>query len=465
MACSRSDGLEDAAVPEPSPSGWLTDDRLDTLRARLEKLFRRMRECSQWHDDMDKYWRGIQFVETAQKAMADAVGLTQSRRDAASSMGEADLAWQELSDEVEMTLRHLQKRGGEVLDDWLRKARKGGSDVPSGSARDASGHALEVSSLCRSTSSSRDFTLVASADSLLGCFMRQRTCYDALREHAQLQSVSRTPGQEFGYYVTSDFHSPDLDARWTPQLVRLVEDFGGGQRIKANSPDVSYHALQVNRAPCGCLCRYTGADGRLLLWNVAETPPLISELMHHFVERLGLQDQHEVPGCMVINVYTDDSHGIDWHSDEDFRWGALDTDTNIFTWSFGSHAVFQLGVRAKSDLAMALVKRGRADALKREGYRGSWVAPPCSLSVMTQRCQSSCMHRVLRPPRARDMAIVTEYPGYIHHGVDTPRVVISLRNIRNHDLECVQRLASVSRLRAPLSSVEAMAEKSKSAGS
>ena len=75
------------------------------------------------------------------------------------------------------------------------------------------------------------------------------------------------------------------------------------------------------------------------------------------------------------------------------------------------------------------------------------------------------MHRVLRPPRARDMAIVTEYPGYIHHGVDTPRVVISLRNIRNHDLECVQRLASVSRLRAPLSSVEAMAEESKSAGS
>jgi hypothetical protein len=31
-----------------------------------------------------------------------------------------------------------------------------------------------------------------------------------------------------------------------------------------------------------------------------------------------------VPGCLVINVYKEETHQIEWHSDEHERWGAMD---------------------------------------------------------------------------------------------------------------------------------------------
>ena len=55
---------------------------------------------------------------------------------------------------------------------------------------------------------------------------------------------------------------------------------------------------------------------------------------------------------------------------------------------------------------------------------------------MSKRCQKSCMHRVMKPDKARTMKAVLEWPDYIHHSATTPRVIVSLRTIRQHDCNC-----------------------------
>jgi hypothetical protein len=67
-----------------------------------------------------------------------------------------------------------------------------------------------------------------------------------------------------------------------------------------------------------------GTNGKLLVWGADSSPPIIGEMMQHFIERMGLQDDHGVPGCLVINVYKEETHQIEWHSDEHERWGAMD---------------------------------------------------------------------------------------------------------------------------------------------
>ena len=101
-----------------------------------------------------------------------------------------------------------------------------------------------------------------------------------------------------------------------------------------------------------------GTNGKLLVWGADSSPPIIGEMMQHFIERMGLQDDHDVPGCLVINVYEEESHYIEWHSDESDRWGAIDMDANIFIWNLGAHGFFHLTVRARSELAKSLVGKG-----------------------------------------------------------------------------------------------------------
>jgi hypothetical protein len=270
--------------------------------------------------------------------------------------------------------------------------------------------------------------------------LQQFKCIDgsrnALEDCTQLMAVSNTPGLDFGFDMATDFHTQDQDARWVPELVRLVQELGGGQGSKPNSPKVNYHTLQINRVPCGCRYDYTGTNGKLLVWGADSSPPIIQEMMQHFIERMDLQDDHDVPGCLVINVYKEETHHIEWHSDENERWGAIDMDANIFTWNLGAHGFFQLTVRARSDLAKSLVTGGKESNIKKKGYRGGWVVPPKSISVMSKRCQSSCVHRVMKPSKARTMKAVRDWPGYIHHSVKTPRVIVSLRTMRRHDTDC-----------------------------
>ena len=270
--------------------------------------------------------------------------------------------------------------------------------------------------------------------------LQQLKCIDgsrnALEDCTRLMAVSNTPGSDFGFDMATNFHTQEQDARWAPELVRLVQEFGGGQGSKPNSPKVNYHTLQINRVPCGCLYNYDGTNGKVLVWGSDNSPSIIREMMQHFIQRLGLQDDHDVPGCLVINVYKDETHHIDWHSDANERWGAMDMDTNIFTWNLGAHGFFQLTVKARSALAKSIVSEGKASNLKKGGYPWGWVVPPKSISVMSKKCQRSCMHRVMKPTKARTVKAVRDLSGYIHHSATTPRVIVSLRSIRRHDREC-----------------------------
>jgi hypothetical protein len=95
--------------------------------------------------------------------------------------------------------------------------------------------------------------------------LQQFKCIDgsrnALEDCTQLMAVSNTPGSDFAIDMATDFHTQDEDARWVPGLVRLVQELGGGQGSKPNSPKVNYHTLQINRMPCGCRYDYTAEAG------------------------------------------------------------------------------------------------------------------------------------------------------------------------------------------------------------
>ena len=120
-------------------------------------------------------------------------------------------------------------------------------------------------------------------------------------------------------------------------------------------------------------------------------------------------------------------------------------DTNIFTWALGAHGFFQLAVKARSELAQSVVGgKGKASKLKTAGYRWGWVVEPRSISVMSKRCQKSCVHRVMNPDKARTVEAVCNRPDYIHHSKKTPRVIVSLRTMREHDIGCAHNI-TVSR--------------------
>jgi len=109
---------------------WLSDPRLDDARVKVTKVVEAMQECDAWNHEMEEAWRRIQKVETAHEGMAEALGLTQARRDAAASSSELTSKWKQLSDVLETNLRHLQKVGGEVLDEYLGGAERKAPPTP-----------------------------------------------------------------------------------------------------------------------------------------------------------------------------------------------------------------------------------------------------------------------------------------------------------------------------------------------
>ena len=91
-------------------------------------------------------------------------------------------------------------------------------------------------------------------------------------------------------HIANEFHTAAQDRKWVLELVRLVEDFGGGQGARPNSPKVNYHVVKVNRSPCACIYDYAGTNRKLLSWGVSNGPPVVAELMQHFMGRMNLQD-------------------------------------------------------------------------------------------------------------------------------------------------------------------------------
>jgi HKD family nuclease len=114
----------------PQRPSWLSDPRLDEARAKVSKVVESMQKCDAWNHEMEEAWRRIQKVETAHEGMAEALGLTQSRREAAASSSALAAKWKQLSDVLETNLRHLQKVGGEVLDENLSIAEKKALPTP-----------------------------------------------------------------------------------------------------------------------------------------------------------------------------------------------------------------------------------------------------------------------------------------------------------------------------------------------
>ncbi len=129
-ASYKADPEDEPEHPQSQPAArnaqeqpsWLLDSRLDVARVRVTQVVEAMWECENWNHEMEQVWRRIQKVETAHKGMAEALGLTKERRNAAASSAELTSKWKQLSDVLETNLQHLQKVGGAVLDEYLKKA-------------------------------------------------------------------------------------------------------------------------------------------------------------------------------------------------------------------------------------------------------------------------------------------------------------------------------------------------------
>lgn len=103
------------------PHSWLWDQRLDDARVKLSAVIMKLQGCDDWSAEMGVLWRKIQDPEKAQGAMAAAIGLTESSRNAANSLDELTCERKQLISELDLRLRHLQKVGSQVLDEYLER--------------------------------------------------------------------------------------------------------------------------------------------------------------------------------------------------------------------------------------------------------------------------------------------------------------------------------------------------------
>ena len=101
-------------------NSWLMDRRLDDARAGLTRAMFDLSRVSDLQKHVESMWRGLQSIETAQAAMATAMGLVESRRQFGEAGLEADAHYVKLSEVLRLRLLHLQKIGNIVLEEYLQ---------------------------------------------------------------------------------------------------------------------------------------------------------------------------------------------------------------------------------------------------------------------------------------------------------------------------------------------------------
>ena len=107
---------EDAAGTSKA-NRWLLDPRLDEARAGTQSTMNRMKDCSDMQVELSQLWDNLHQLTTAMPAMSKALGFLKQRRRASLSVNAAHLAYDKLSEELELRLRHLQKIGAEIVDE------------------------------------------------------------------------------------------------------------------------------------------------------------------------------------------------------------------------------------------------------------------------------------------------------------------------------------------------------------
>ena len=81
--------------------------------------------------------------------------------------------------------------------------------------------------------------------------------------------------------------------------------------------------------------------------TTTQEPQVLYEIQKHFQRKFGLTSD-QIPDCWVINSYNTADKFIDWHSDDDHLFGALDGPAEILSISLGADGVFCVKPNAES---------------------------------------------------------------------------------------------------------------------
>ena len=125
-----------------------------------------------------------------------------------------------------------------------------------------------------------------------------------------------------------------------------------------------YQTARFMRGPCTCKYDYAGTAKHMQSqygFAADQGPSVLSEIEQYLCNTFNLSLQ-QVPDSWVLNLYTADTF-IDWHTDEDNLFGALDRETKIISLSSCADGVLCMKHRTGQHLASSLGLAGKTRGL------------------------------------------------------------------------------------------------------
>ena len=173
-------------------------------------------------------------------------------------------------------------------------------------------------------------------------------------------AASTQPGSSSRLLLVPKFLPQDLADKWYSELKEVLNTHGAVISRSMNSPDADYEGYQYRTAQfmnCPCMYAYAGTAKHkaynLCGFGADEGPQVLYDIKQYFRRLLGLTKE-ETPDCWVINGYYTEDKYIDWHSDDDRLFGAMDGEAEILSISLGADAVFCIKPTAESSTAQFL---------------------------------------------------------------------------------------------------------------
>ena len=182
-------------------------------------------------------------------------------------------------------------------------------------------------------------------------------------EHAVNEADTRCVGLK-----VPEFIPPLTATKWYRGALSMMASHGAPLSRPPNSTAIcaghQYRTARFMRFPCTCSYDYAGTRQHRQFHYGApgQDAPVLSGIDEYLRITFGLPAE-AVPDCWVINAYADDNY-IDWHTDEDPMFGALDGETEIISISLGPDGVFCVRPRAREALARSLGVTGSAQVTK-----------------------------------------------------------------------------------------------------
>ena len=184
-------------------------------------------------------------------------------------------------------------------------------------------------------------------------------CQDMLKD-TKFGPASTQTDSSSRLLLVRNFLPQDVRHKWYSELKEVLNTLGAVISRSKDSPDADYAGYQYKTAQfmnCPCMYAYAGTAKHkaynLCGFGADEGPQVLYDIKQYFRRLLGLTKE-ETPDCWVINGYYTEDKYIDWHSDDDRLFGAMDGEAEILSISLGADAVFGIKPTAESSTAQFL---------------------------------------------------------------------------------------------------------------